>query len=572
MQFGGIEGVLLLLEGFAFVYEPRDPANPLAPGEKLLPFILWPYQEETIRLIYESITEGKDLLIDKSRDMGATWMVLAVLWALWLLTPERAFNVMSRKAECVDRTGDPDCLLWKIDWLNRWLPGWLTPPIERNYMHIKNLRNGSTIHGESANTSAGHSGRNEAAFIDEASRIEGLSEILTGMADNTPCRLFCSTPNGVGSYDLAGNLTGNCFGALRFGGKTKARSLHWTLHPVKSANKKPIVRNGRIAWTSPWYEAECRRRASRKEIAEQLDLDYLGSGDMFFDADVLATIRTQQIRKPKHSGTVRYEVEAIVDGKAYKARRMVWAEDPAESVQLYESLIDDDLYGPRPSQLCVYAAFADISHGTGASNSVLTVVNVGTGEQVLEYATPHKSPEAFARDCTALLVWVGGQVPCLTGWEANGPGEIFGREFHRFGYRHVYGNTDTSIPWEPADSRIGWYSSREKKLRLFGDLRAALARGEVIVRSSATLGELEQCVKYPNGGVGPSHLVAEPEGARLGHGDRNVALAGAWMVAKEQPKYRFEPQPPLPGSFEERLANRIARRKTAEARKERRWG
>lgn len=569
MTHGGVEGVLLCLEAFAWCFEPRDKENVVCPGQRALPMVLWADGERAVRSICGAITEGHDLLLDKTRDTGATWDMDGVFWAYWLNRPGSSFLLSSRKEEYVDKRGDPKTLMWKVDWLNNHLPGWLLPKIERTHLHLGNLDNGSVIDGESTNPDMARGDRRLAIGMDEFSSVEQANQVLAATADAADARLFVGTPKGTGHYDAQGNLHGNCFGALRFCGRIPIITLHWSNHPVKGKDKRRIWREGKIVWTSPWYERECARRASRQEIAQELDIDYLGSGDMFFDSDVLQAIRLERLRKPSYRGDIKYETKTLIEGVRYKLENVRWETSSGGCAEIYEDLYPDIQEQTRPRQERNYVAFADISLGTGASNSTLEVICVDTGEQIFELADSHASPEKFARDCVAVCLWVGGQVDCLFGWEANGPGEIFGREVCRLGYKAVYGNTDTSLPWEPNDSQIGWHSDRNKKLRLFGDLRGDLARSEVIVHGEPVLVELEQCINYPSGGVGPSHLVEEPEGARAAHGDRNISLAGAAMLRKAQPRYKFEEPGWAPDSIEGRIEMR--RRERDRAAKAEQW-
>src|SRR5688572_16531421 len=51
---------------FVWTYDPR-------PRVKFLPFCSWPIQDECITRIIEAVDGRHDFLIEKSRDMGASW-------------------------------------------------------------------------------------------------------------------------------------------------------------------------------------------------------------------------------------------------------------------------------------------------------------------------------------------------------------------------------------------------------------------------------------------------------------------------------------------------------------------
>lgn len=476
------------------------------------PFVPWPVQSAALETLVGSIREGRDILVDKSRDMGASWLCLAAFVWFWLFRPNSPLLVASRKEEYVDAKGNPDTLFWKIDYLIARLPPWLRPRQDRRHMHLSNLANGSVIDGESTNADLGRGGRRKAILLDEFAAVENGVEILAATADATPCRVFNSTPKG----------RGNAFSDVRFSGKVQVVTLHWKDHPTKG---KEAAQNRDGAWTSPWYERECARRVSRKEIAQELDIDYLASGGAFFDLDVLQRVRMSgQIRNLLHRGD-------IIDGQLVErtgGRLALWS--PIGG--------DGKLVGLRN-----YAAFCDISHGTGASNSVLALADVQTREVVALFVSSDVSPHDFAAVTVAICKWAGGQKPCILGWEANGPGGIFGREVHKLGWGHVLGNLDLRFMWKPEDGKIGWTSTPEEKRQLFGQLRADVARGDIILHDEATVTEMERYIIDKNGT--PVCSTVEEDEAGAAHGDRVVATAGLRLVIDQQSMARF-PDPPVP--------------------------
>jgi hypothetical protein len=61
---------------FAMTFDPRK--QPSA-----IPFNLYGFQEETVLDLIGCIRNGEDLAVTKSRDMGASWMVIGVPFWLW---------------------------------------------------------------------------------------------------------------------------------------------------------------------------------------------------------------------------------------------------------------------------------------------------------------------------------------------------------------------------------------------------------------------------------------------------------------------------------------------------------
>ena len=534
------EAFLAWVSGFCWTFDPRRP-----PDARNVPFILWPVQEQAGRQVWTAIDQGGDVLIDKSRDMGATWLCLAAMAWFWLYVPETPMLIASRKEEYVDGRGNPDTLFWKLDYLIGNLPGWMRPKIDRRHMHMANLDNGSVIDGESTNADLGRGGRRKAILLDEFAAVDNGAEILVATADTAPCRIFNSTPKGMG----------NAFANVRFSGKVPVITLHWADHPAKGAGKRlEPGPDGKKQWTSPWYEAECARRTSRKEIAENLDIDYLGSGESFFDLDVLQRLRSGGgLRLPLARGELKFRVITEAEGRAYRVEGLEWApEGDRRRLALWCPLAPDAVGRLRPRQDRNYVLFCDIAHGTGASNSVIKVADVAAREEVGSFVCADTPPHELARQAVAMALWFGGQSPAILGWEANGPGGIFGLEVYRLGYAFVLGNINTGIPWNPEDDKIGWHSSRERKSLLLGDLRRAWARDDLITHDVEVIQEAEQYIYYASGAIGPSGLIEEAEGARAAHGDRVIAEAGLILCMGEQARARPTPIVAPTGSFAQR--------------------
>ena len=285
--------IIYYINCFVYTKDPRRKPD-------VLPFILYPFQVKAILKIQESIRAGKDLLIEKSRDMGVSWMVLMVFEWFWLFESGSDFRVGSRKEEYVDKLNDIDTLIEKIRFDLKKKPLWMLPkgfnPEEHcGYMRVVNPENKNTIVGESANPNFGSGGRRKAILLDEFSKWDNsISEAAyTATADVTPCRMVVSTP--VGSA--------NKFALLANGTKEKIEklTLHWTLHPNKvkgvyyydHETKVPLntsaaafaywEKQGRETGIvrSPWYDIEADRR-SESDLAQEVDIDYLRSGHPFF--------------------------------------------------------------------------------------------------------------------------------------------------------------------------------------------------------------------------------------------------------------------------------------------------
>lgn len=266
---------LFAFNAFFFTYDPRK--RPL----HMQPFCTYDYQNEAILGLVDAINTGEDFLLEKSRDMGASWLTVLVFLWFWLNPSGGAdFLVGSRKEEYVDKKGDMATLFEKIRYTLYRLPIWLRPEgfnREKNdrYMILTNPKTGASIRGESNNQFFASGGRFAAILFDEFAKWESTDESAwTSAGDASPCRLPISTPAGASGkyYDLAH-------------GDVKKIRLHWTLHPEKALGiccEWPKEDHEETKLRSIWYDEQCERR-TQLEIDQELDINYLGAGNPVFD-------------------------------------------------------------------------------------------------------------------------------------------------------------------------------------------------------------------------------------------------------------------------------------------------
>ena len=117
------DDILFFINTFCWVYEPRS--------RSVIPFLTWEFQDETITRIVE-LLGNKDVILEKSRDMGASWMVLTIFFWQWCFHPYSAMGLVSRTEDAVDKSDDPDTLMWKLDFHLRNLPSFLKPELNKN--------------------------------------------------------------------------------------------------------------------------------------------------------------------------------------------------------------------------------------------------------------------------------------------------------------------------------------------------------------------------------------------------------------------------------------------------------
>ena len=233
---------VFFIETFCYTYDPRT-------RNKDLPFKLYPFQVELVLDLVKAIETGdEDLFIEKSRDMGATWVVLAVITWFFVFGDQFQALLGSRKEDYVD-DGTMQTLFPRMDYMLRKC---LFPvKYEKHYMKLVNLDNGSTIIGESANANFSRSGRFNVILFDELAFWGFQQSSWEAAGEATPCRIAITTPSESVSYAKA----------LRNSGLVKVITLHWTLHPLKDAQ---------------WYE-KAKLRKTSEEVARELDINWEGS-------------------------------------------------------------------------------------------------------------------------------------------------------------------------------------------------------------------------------------------------------------------------------------------------------
>lgn len=267
--------ILYWVNVWCSTYDPRKTPS-------TIPFITYPYEDKLLLDLVESIETQKDILIEKSRDMGVTWcVVLAFTW-FWLFKGEGFdFLVGSRKEQYIDQIGNMDTIMEKVRFLIRNMPPWMRPKgfdfkNHSNYLKIVNPETKATITGEATNNNFSRSGRRRAIFFDEFAFWECDTQAWRASADASNCRIVVSTPYGFN----------NQFAKLRHSGSIRVESLHWKLHPEKD---------------QAWYDNECKRRNNDAvEIAQELDINYEGSeeGILFEFVEMKKAVHNEPMLSP----------------------------------------------------------------------------------------------------------------------------------------------------------------------------------------------------------------------------------------------------------------------------------
>jgi hypothetical protein len=248
------ENIFHFINNWCWTFDPRPRAE-----HSHLPFILYEFQYDSIKWIDERFANSEVGIIEKSRDMGATWML--VVWALhkWLFNDGFTCLFGSKTEGDVD-DASIDSIFGKVRYVLNNLPWFMKPNMKAKinerreadtYLSIINPTNGNEISGDSANSNFGRSGRRSIVFLDEYAFVDQSDKIWSAISEVSNCIIPVSTANGKG----------NMFYSLRSKGTIPVLSLHWSRHPHKD---------------QAWYDDK-KKTMEPHQIAQELDIDYSSS-------------------------------------------------------------------------------------------------------------------------------------------------------------------------------------------------------------------------------------------------------------------------------------------------------
>ncbi len=615
--------IKILFNSCFFVYDAEAPT-----GFRNRPFILWPHQETAVDLIHDSILNQHSMVIDKSRKEGATEIICKTFAGHFLLDSESNFLVGSRKAEFVDKgveiingklIGLHKSLMHKVCYAMTTLPHWLRPSLLKTYMLLQNLDNSSVISGEATNENFGAGDRQKGILVDEFGRIDHnmALDINDSINDTSDCVIFNSTHfHGVEhpynqlltqkygeipaiimpwtsnpnknkglylspDYDVIEVKDIECYrelcpevfndiepmkgfklGELRRVNKDKPWSKK--LEAIKFTADGGDLNEG--GWRSLWYDQKCRERRPR-DIACNIDRRPKGSGSSVFTNATLHRIEQTTIRPPRFTGDVivkRNREGFVVGGHVVPGGvgRLKWW---------------GTLKNGRPDLSHNFIVGGDIGLGRGASNSVLSIVDVNLSEEVGQWICPNTSPEEFADIAVALCIWMGGiKKNTYLIWESNGIGGVFEGRVVKNRYPFLYVRRDETAKRKKRKNKLGWCSTKGPdgtKYRLLMELDVALKEGlnekpiskHLTIHCEQTIREMEAYL-FNNAGTPHPAKVSDDDDSNAGaaHGDRVIALGLCCLALTYQPKAFVEKQKQEKGNS---LGNRMKARKRELAKK-----
>lgn len=224
------------ISAWAITVDPRNVSKRDKDGNRLpvvLPFLLMPKQRELVNWMLERLATGTPGVLEKSRDVGASWLAVSILCTLCLFRSDFMAGLGSAKEDKLDRSADPDTLFWKARHFLTHLPpeftgGW---DAKKNSAHLRIAfpLTGSSITGE-AGDNIGRGGRKAIYCLDEAAHIERPKLIDAALAANTDCRIDMSSVAGMA----------NSFAERRHSGKISVFTFHYRDDLRKPANFRQL--------------------------------------------------------------------------------------------------------------------------------------------------------------------------------------------------------------------------------------------------------------------------------------------------------------------------------------------
>lgn len=232
-----------------------DPRNAEVGLPTVVPFLLFPKQEEFVNWIVQRWRNREDGLAEKSRDMGISWLCVAIAHWMWQFHAGTVIGFGSRKEEYVDKIGDPKSLFWKARQYINLLPVEFRPAgyVESKcapHMRILNPETHSAIVGE-AGDNIGRGNRTSIYFKDESAFYNHADAIDAALSQTSNCKIDVSTANG----------NGNPFYQKRHSGKIPVFSFHWREDPRKD---------------DAWYRRQ-QDTLDPQILAQEVDIDYNAS-------------------------------------------------------------------------------------------------------------------------------------------------------------------------------------------------------------------------------------------------------------------------------------------------------
>ncbi len=248
-----------------FIMHWLDTYDPRRDELKWLPFVLFEKQAEFLDFLAACFKDEESGLVEKSRDMGASWLSIAFTVCAWLFVKDVAIGWGSKDQDLVDRLGDLSSIFEKMRQTIYRMPAIFLPRgFDRrnhaNFMKLINPENGASVIGEIGDN-IGRGGRTKIYFKDESAHYSRPELIQAALDDNTRIQIDISSVNGLGNVFHRKREAGVEW-PIRKPGFTRVFIFDWSDHPEK---------------TQEWYDqrrAKAEREGMLHKFAQEVERNY----------------------------------------------------------------------------------------------------------------------------------------------------------------------------------------------------------------------------------------------------------------------------------------------------------
>jgi len=236
------------LDNYAYVDNPKDPD----PSRRRLPLKLWPRQLQLAEFLHEGFRSGRKRLVNKSREVGATWLAAHIIYWLWWTEPDFSALILSAKEKLVDdRT--PKSVFGKLRFILDCQPAFLRPRVGDFHMRLQNLDNSSVVLGDSTSSNVGRSTRHSIVLADEWAHVPRANQQPIKIALESVARSWwkISTPSGRGDEFHTDWLLSRAEDKLELGWRTDPRRNEEWFDGLLREN------GGHLTWDERAQEYDC---------------------------------------------------------------------------------------------------------------------------------------------------------------------------------------------------------------------------------------------------------------------------------------------------------------------------
>jgi hypothetical protein len=555
--------ILYWLNAWCYIIEPRTRFDEKGHEKaKVFPFLTWEHQNFWFPKVREALGK-RNVVVEKCRGEGWTWFECLAALQDFLFSENTMVGLVS-STEAKSDSQSLGSILGKVDWELTKLPTWMTGIKGRDRNNtgdwyrnasdhaLMNVRLGNQITAFAAGPDVGRGDRFTWFGLDEHAsdewKMEGNDEkVLEALGGTTDSILSISTPKGA--YGAFHRLVHAPSSDLKV-------TIDWRDNPSKNHGLYKLVNDRPVAvdpinnplqkdydpptkeisellsrlrkrgydldskTRSPWLDRECDRGTSNPQnVAQEIERDYGGSVARIF-GNHCVEVAESSVRPPDIYGRL-----SVYDDLTYSFDRM----DNGE-FHLWCQL---DIHDRPPKHN--YIVCADLASGDGGdycNNSAIIVIDLVTGEQVLEFVTKTVKPPDMADRAIAICKWFWN---AYLAWEHMGPGASFTTQVIERGYSNCYERETKDKFTRKRTKKLGFDNRGQAREYLFADLERQIRTGDLLIRSKYLAEELTQYIRE---GKHIRHVSVKNDDTS--HGDRVIAIGVGVQAMKSRPLPKLE--------------------------------